>query len=68
MTRPEARSTRRMAFFTTTSSAPGTTILVAQTWHRVSAAGDVDEFRIVAVDGHGNRKVSPDVRTVHVPL
>jgi hypothetical protein len=26
-----------MAFFTTTSSDPGTTILVAQTWHRVTA-------------------------------
>jgi hypothetical protein len=37
-----------------------------QTYHQVSAAGDVDQFRIVAVDGHGNRRVSP-VRTVVVP-
>src|SRR5258708_37669196 len=35
---PEARSTRRIAFFTTTSLGPATTILVAQTWQRVAEA------------------------------
>jgi hypothetical protein len=29
-----------MAFFTTTSSAPGTTILVAQTWHRMAGLAE----------------------------
>src|SRR5258708_25360314 len=38
VTWPEARSTRRIAFFTTTSLGPATTILVAQTWQRVAAA------------------------------
>jgi len=32
---PEARSTLRIAFFTTTSLGPGTTILVAQTGQRM---------------------------------
>jgi hypothetical protein len=37
VTRPETRSTRRIAFLTTISPGPGTTILVAQTWQRVTA-------------------------------
>jgi hypothetical protein len=32
-----------MAFFTTTSSGPGTTILIAQTWQRVTADGSTAE-------------------------
>ena len=38
VTWPEARSTRTIAFFTTTSLGPATTILVAQTWQRVAEA------------------------------
>jgi hypothetical protein len=44
-----------------TGTTPG-----AQSYHRVSAAGDHDQFRVVAVDGHGNTAASP-MRTVAVP-
>lgn len=38
----------------------------AQTRHYVSTAGAQDQFRVVAVDGHGNTAASP-IRTVAVP-
>jgi hypothetical protein len=39
----------------------------AQTYHEVSSPGNQDQFRVVAVDGHGNTATSP-VRTVAVPV
>jgi hypothetical protein len=39
----------------------------AKSYHRVSVADDDDQFRVVAVDRHGNTRVSP-IRLVSVPV